>query len=48
MCISGLLERGAKGTAAVVGPGLSLGRVCEGCETQQAVSSGVVEAGTLM
>ncbi|KAG6419646.1 hypothetical protein SASPL_121868 [Salvia splendens] len=44
----GLFERRAKGTAAMVGPGLSVGGICEGCEAEQAVSGGVVEAGILM
>ncbi|KAK4397672.1 hypothetical protein Sango_1242700 [Sesamum angolense] len=47
-CISGLLERGAKGTTTLVGSVLSFGCICQGSETQQAVSSCVVEAGTLM
>ncbi|KAG6417046.1 hypothetical protein SASPL_124487 [Salvia splendens] len=44
----GLFERRAKGTAAMVGPGLSVSGICESCEAEQAVSGGLVETGTLM
>lgn len=45
---SGLPERRAKGSSALVGAVLPLNSLREGCQAQQTVTSRLVEAGTMM